>query len=249
MSRHVCATGTRLIGARARLRRGASREIRSADTRNVSAVDPDRERRSASRWSTSSASKSAEPRRRRRRAPRTATAPSGNVPNAATSPSEFADASWSGSFTMFGTRRVLRRPPQQREHLDQERDDDETEQVRPRTAAARAAPARPMSHVTITTLRFQRSTSAPPSGASTKPGQHARDHHEADRGRRVRHAARDREDREQPDPVAEARHDLRAEERQEARARGTPATAPAGSARWSGAGGMNGAWSLTRRSA
>ena len=57
------------------------------------------------------------------------TAPSGNVPYAATSESEFADASCSGSLTMFGTDRVLRRPPQQRQHLDEEREHDEPEQV------------------------------------------------------------------------------------------------------------------------
>ena len=33
-----------------------------------------------------------------------------------------------------------------------------------------SSPARPMSQLTITTLRFHRSTSAPPSGASKKPG-------------------------------------------------------------------------------
>ena len=36
--------------------------------------------------------------------------PTGNVPKAATSPSEFADASWSGSLTMFGTLASLAGP-------------------------------------------------------------------------------------------------------------------------------------------
>ena len=114
-------------------------------------------------------------------------------------------------------RRVLRRAPQQREHLDAG--------TRARTSPSRlskngssaSSPARPMSQLTITTLRFHRSTSAPPSGARKKPGQHPRDHHEADRGARARHLRREREDRDEPDPVAEARHDLREPEPHEPR--------------------------------
>ena len=65
-------------------------------------------------------------------------------------------------------------------------------------------------------------------------GQHARDHHEPDRGRRVRHSARDREDRDQADPVAETRDELRTEEREGSRAPRTRATAPAESRRGPG---------------
>ena len=80
-----------------------------------------------------------------------------------------------------------------------------------------SSPARPMSHVTITTLRFQRSMSAPPSGANRKPGSMRATITKPTAVAEFEHAARDREDREEPDPVAEARHELRAEERKEAR--------------------------------
>ena len=53
-------------------------------------------------------------------------------------------------------------------------------------------------------------------------------------------SARDREDREQPGPVAEARDELRAEQREEPGTRKTRHGA-GGIGSWSGAGGMNGA--------
>ena len=137
MSRQVCATGTRLTAPRS-LSSSRSREMSSAETRNVERVDPDRRATPAGRGTGRDAWKPpshfATPARLAKK-----TAPSGNVPNAATSPSEFADASCSGSFTMFGTRRVLGRTPQQRQHLDQERQHDEARAGCPRTAAERAA--------------------------------------------------------------------------------------------------------------
>ena len=75
-----------------------------------------------------------------------------------------------------------------------------------------------MSHSTITLRRSKRSMITPPTVPRKKPGQHARRHHQADRGARVvGHARGDGEDGDEPDPVAEARDDLR-----ESRAGRTP---------------------------
>ena len=74
-----------------------------------------------------------------------------------------------------------------------------------------------MSQLTITTLRFQRSRSAPPTGASTKPGSMRATITRPMPVPDVDTLLRDREDREEPGPVAETRDELRAEEREEAR--------------------------------
>ena len=131
----------------------------------------------------------------------------------------------------------------------QERDDDEPEQVVPERQDQRAAPARPMSQVTITVLRFQRSRNTPPIGASTKPGSMRAtitrpipvpDPTPCRRSRGSRRARSSR-----PGSTRTARR----------RAAGIPGVrntrhGAGGIGSWSGADGMNGAcWSLTRRSA
>ena len=113
-------------------------------------------------------------------------------------------------------RRVLRRAPQQGEDLDEERDDAPASRGCRRTAASRSArPARGRS-TTITLRRSNRSTMTPPSVARKKPGHHPHRDHEAERGgRAVRDAVGQRQDREEPDPVAQAREDLREPELEE----------------------------------
>ena len=74
-----------------------------------------------------------------------------------------------------------------------------------------------MSQLTITTLRFQRSTSAPPSGASNNPGSMRATITRPTAAAEFDTLAAMFEDREQADPVAEARHELRAEQRKEPR--------------------------------
>ena len=129
MSRQVCAAGTRSARAALGLVEPQPRDQQRRQQERA-AVDPDRERLLLARRARSSAwkppSQCAMP-----ASAANITAPSGNVPNAATRPSELADASCSGSFTMLGTRRVLGRPPQQREHLDRERQDHEAPDVLP----------------------------------------------------------------------------------------------------------------------
>ena len=67
-----------------------------------------------------------------------------------------------------------------------------------------------MSQTTITLRRSKRSMSTPPIVPRKKPGHDTRHHDEADRRTRVvGDARRDREDRDQTDPVARARRDLR----------------------------------------
>ena len=132
-------------------------------------------------------------------------APSGNVPNAATSPSEFADASWSGSFTMLGTVASFAGPHSSVSISIDEREDDEPQRSSPeRQYDEQPARARCRS-VTITTLRFHRSTSAPPNGASTKPGSMRAIITRPTAVAECDTRCRDREDREEPDPVAQAR--------------------------------------------
>ena len=65
--------------------------------------------------------------------------------------------------------------------------------------------------------RSNRSTMTPPSVREEEPGEHPRPHDEAERGGRVVRTARAvmREDREEPDPVAQAREHLRDPEPEE----------------------------------
>ena len=60
----------------------------------------------------------------------------GNVAYDATSDSVFADASWSW-FDEVRDRRVLRRPPEQRQHLEREREHDEPRRGCRRTGSKR----------------------------------------------------------------------------------------------------------------
>ena len=213
MSLHVC-----LAGVCAPLPRSLSsrrnREISRAETRNVAAstqMASDSCFTPSGRSAWKSPSQLAMP-----ASAANIAAPSGNVPNAATRPSEFADASWSGSFTMLGTVASLA-GPQSSAHTSITNDRMTRPQIVSRNGSTTRSATRARSQVTITTLRFHRSTSAPPERCEHQTGEHARDHHEANRGRRVRHPLRDREDREEPDPVAEARRELRTEQRKEAR--------------------------------
>ena len=109
---------------------------------------------------------------------------SGNVPYEATSESEFAVARFS-SGTKCGHRRVLRRPPQQREDLDEERDDHQQPEAVDERQRRDAARPRPRSQHTITLRRSNRSTITPPSVARKKPGTMRTPDHEAERGRRA----------------------------------------------------------------
>ena len=107
---------------------------------------------------------------------------------------------------------------------------DEAEQVVPERQQREQRRTRPMSHDTITVLRFQRSTSAPPTGASNKPGSmravitRPMANPDVDTLPAIAMIAR------KPDPVAEARDELRAEERREPGHTEDRATAWAGSA-------------------
>ena len=66
-------------------------------------------------------------------------APSGNVPNAATRPSELAEAKLLRVLDDVGNGRLLGRCPQQREDLDHEREDHQAPDVRPERQQQRAA--------------------------------------------------------------------------------------------------------------
>ena len=110
-----------------------------------------------------------------------------------------------------------------------------------------SSPARPMSHEIITTLRFQRSTSAPPIGASKNPGSMRAIITSAIAFAPSRRVC-DREDRQQADPISETRDELRAEERKEPRDAKT-FNGAGGIGSSSGLDGMNGACSLTRNAA
>jgi len=95
-------------------------------------------------------------------------APSGNVAYAATRPSELAEASWSDS-TRLGTDASFAGL-----HMSVSisiRNEITTSSTRSwKNGNSASRTARPMSHVTITLRRSHRSISAPPTGASTKPG-------------------------------------------------------------------------------
>ena len=211
MSRHVCAAGTcgRVLRSVSGSRR---REIKNADSRND---PPSTQIASDSRLPPSPASAEKPPSQWAIAASAAnITAPSGNVPNAATRPSELAEARCSGSFTMLGTLASFGRSPQQREHLDRERQDHEAPDVLPerqhREQSGPADVARDHHGLAVPAVDERAADRR-----EQEAGEHAGDHHEADRGRRVRDAAGDREDREEPGPVAEARRELRAEERKE----------------------------------
>ena len=142
-------------------------------------------------------------------------------------------------------RRGLRRAPQQREDLEPEARSARGRARLSTNGSSTSRPARPMSQSTITLRRSKRSMITPPTVPRKKPGTHAGDHDEAHRGARVvGDARRDREDRDEPDPVAEARDDLREpepEERLACRRRRQGAAGPAARRRLRG---MNGRLAL-----
>ena len=217
MSCHVCDADTRVITRRS-LESRRSREMRNADTRNVrpstqigssdcwwkrpEVVDVAEplgdagEDRVEHRADEERAVRGDEPERVRRR-------------------------ELLGILHDVRDRRVLRRAPQQREDLDQERDHDQPEQVVPERQHQSSRPA------TDVAADHHRSCGSSDRGAHRRS---ARTRTRAACGRssrgrcrvsRTRDLRRDREDREEPGPVAEARDELRAEQREEARVRNT----------------------------
>src|SRR6476646_8929564 len=76
--------------------------------------------------------------------------PTGIMPKAANKPSEFADASWSGSFTMFGTVASLAGPHNSVSTSSENEMTTSPQMLLQKGNATRSA-ARPMSVVTMTT--------------------------------------------------------------------------------------------------
>ena len=125
-------------------------------------------------------------------------------------------------------RRVLRRTPQQRQDLEQKREHDEPGRLSTRTGAARAAPRARCRTRTITLAAVEPVDDDAADRREEEPRQHAGQHHEARPRRRVvRDLGRDGEDREEADPVAEARDDLGDARAGRTSACRTPATARA----------------------
>ena len=133
------------------------------------------------------------------------TAPSGNVPNAATSDERVRRRELVGILHDVRNRRVLGRPPQQRQHLDRgtrctTRPEERVEERQHREE--RGAPDVARDHHDLAVPPVDECTAE---RREQEARQHARDHHETDAGPRARDLRREREDRDEPDPVAEAR--------------------------------------------
>ncbi len=189
MSCHVWATGTRLIAAPFAFCRGVSLEMRNADTRNVDA-STQIGRRFGWSWKIDQVWKSPSHFETPARIANT-TAPTRNVPYAATRPERVRRRELVGILHDVRHARVLGRTPEQREHLDQERQDDEAEQVVPeRQDHEQREPAdvaRDHHDLAVPAVEERAAERR-----EHEARQHARDHHEPDAGARARHALGDR---------------------------------------------------------